>query len=57
VRAKGRAAGMVKRKILCILPPILRISSGVLHFFLQPLLGGIKDKLVDTLHDLSQTGH
>jgi hypothetical protein len=45
---------------------ILRTSSGVLNlpaeasaqagFFLQPLFGGIKGKLVDTLHDLSQTG-
>jgi hypothetical protein len=26
-------------------------SSGFLHLFLQPLFGGIKDKLVDTLHD------
>ena len=47
---------LFRLQILRILPPILRTSSGVLHFFLQPLLGGIKGKLADTLDDLSQAG-
>jgi len=32
-------------------PPILQTSLGLLHFSLQPLLGDLVGKLVDTLHD------
>jgi hypothetical protein len=42
---------LFRRKTLRMLPPILRTSSGCLHFFLQPLLGGIKGKLADTFHN------
>lgn len=42
---------LFRLKILRILTPILRTSSGVLHFFLQPLFGDFVGKLVDTLHD------
>jgi hypothetical protein len=42
---------LFRLKILRILTPILRTSSGFLHFFLQPLLGDLVGKLVDTLHD------
>ena len=38
-------------KILRILTLILRTSSGFFHFFLQPLLGDLVGKLVDTFHD------
>jgi len=47
---------LFRLQILRILTPILRTSSGLLHFVLQPLLGDLVSKLVDTLHDLSQTG-
>jgi hypothetical protein len=42
---------LFRLKILRIFTPILRTSSGVLHFFLQPLFGDLVCKLVDTLHD------
>jgi hypothetical protein len=42
---------LFRLKILRILTPILRTSSGFLHFFLQPLFGDFVGKLVDTLHD------
>src|SRR5690606_28442392 len=38
-------------KFSAFFPPILRTSSGVLHFFLQPLFGDLVGKLVDTFHD------
>jgi hypothetical protein len=39
---------LFRLEILRILSPILRISSGSQHFFLQPLLGDLVGKLVDT---------
>ncbi|VBB41821.1 hypothetical protein TRIP_B180016 [uncultured Desulfatiglans sp.] len=42
---------LFRLKILCILTPILRCSSGLLHFFLQPLLSDLVGKLLDSLHD------
>jgi hypothetical protein len=47
---------LFRLKILRMLTPILRTLPGLLHFFLQPLLGDLVGKLADTLHDLSQTG-